>query len=82
MSKFANSGAMWFIVVWQFAQMTADVSWKLIFAVVPPVMLSNAQGLVYAPAPMTCGVAENSAGNFEQTNVSWMKRTRRNAMFA
>src|SRR5258705_5728945 len=62
--------------------MMADVSWKLIFAVVPPVMLAKGQGLVYAPEPMTCGVGENSAGIFEQTNVSWMKRARRNAMFA
>ena len=28
MSKYANSGAMWLIVEWQFAQMTADMSWK------------------------------------------------------
>ena len=57
-------------MVWQLAQMTADVSWKST-AVVPPVMLAKGQGLVYAPEPMTCGVAENSAGIFEQTNVSW-----------
>ena len=31
-------------VVWQLAQMTADVSWKLIFAVEPPVMLVKSQG--------------------------------------
>src|SRR6476619_3323348 len=27
-SNCANSGAMWFIVEWQLAQMTAEVSWK------------------------------------------------------
>ena len=37
---------------------------------------------VYVPAPIGTDCAENSAGNLLQTNVSWTKRTRRNAMFA
>ena len=37
---------MWLSVVWQLAQMTADVSWKLMLAVGPPAMLENAHGLV------------------------------------
>ena len=34
---------MWLIDVWQLAQMTADVLWKSMGAVGPPVMLSNAK---------------------------------------
>src|SRR5262249_29473610 len=48
-SKYENSGAMWLSVVWQLAQMTAEVSWKSIFAVgvfVFPVMLLKSHGLV------------------------------------
>jgi hypothetical protein len=45
-------------------------------------MLVNGNTPVYVPAPIGVGVAEYSAGNFEQTKVSWMKRTRRKAMFA
>src|SRR5262245_25957715 len=44
-SNFANSGAMWFIVVWQFAQITDDVSWKLMGAPAPPEIELKAHGL-------------------------------------
>ena len=37
---------------------------------------------MYAPSPICFGVWAYSVGYFEQTKVSWMKRTRRNAMFA
>src|SRR5262245_64683795 len=73
---------MWFIVEWQFAQMTADVSWK--FTRPPPLVGlaidANGHTPVYGEAPPTSvGVAETSAGNFVHTNVSCTQRVRRNA---
>lgn len=79
-----NSDAMWLIVVWQLAQMTADVSWKSMRAcglTCLPWMLVNGNLPVNVPAPIGTGLSEYSAGNFEQAKVSWKKRTRRNAMF-
>ena len=68
-------------MVWQLAHTTDEVSWKSIFAAVPPVMLAKSQGLVYVPAPIALGAAENSAGNFEHRKVSCTQRTRRIAKF-
>src|SRR5690242_555036 len=77
---------MWLIVVWQFAQMTADVSWKSTRPVPPLSMVVaidlNGHTPVYGDVPPTLvGVSETSAGNFTQSKVSWTHRTRRNAKF-
>src|SRR3990167_3424939 len=72
---------MWFIVEWQFAQITAAVSWKLIRpTVVPSEMLVNGHTPVYGEAPPTSvGAAAISIGNLAQSNVSCTHLTRRNA---
>ena len=81
-SKFANKGAMWFMVEWHLAHTTALMSRK---SMVPPLlvlaMLSNGHGLVYgSTAPISTGVPPTSAGNAVQSKVSCTQRTRRNAM--
>src|SRR4051812_47930275 len=82
LSKFANSGAMWLSDWWQFAQMTADTSWKFTRPVERPEMLWNGHTPMYGAAPPTsCGAAPISTGNFAQSNVSWTQRTRRKAKF-
>ena len=58
-SKFVNIGAMRFRLTWQLAQMTADVSWKSIFAfgvLSLPVMLSYGNAPVNVPLPSGFGV--------------------------
>src|SRR5262249_17634885 len=73
------SGAMWFIVVWQLAQMTDEVSRKSMRPVVLSGTLSNGQGEVYWPLPLGMGAVENSVGNLRHTNDSCTHRTRRMA---
>ena len=57
---------MWFMVEWQLAQMTAEVSWKSMGATVlsvPPVMDTKSHGLTYWPEPLATGVEEYSKLN-------------------
>ena len=76
---------MWLIVEWQFAQMTArrvlevDAARRRCRCVAIESERPHA-GVRRAP-PTSVGVAETSAGNFVQTNVSCTQRTRRNAKF-
>src|SRR5262249_47561733 len=74
---------MWLIVEWQFAQMTACVSWKFTRPPlsVPAIELNGHTPVYGAAAPTSVGVAETSAGNFVHTNVSCTHRVRRNAKF-
>src|SRR5260221_13604588 len=74
---------MWLIVEWQFAQMTACVSWKLMRPPLSvPAIDANGHTPVYgAAAPTSVGAAATSAGNFVHTNVSCTHRVRRNAKF-
>src|SRR5262249_35682559 len=79
-SKLPKSGARWFEVEWQLAQMAEEVSWKSTRPPLSaPAMDAKGQGEVYWPAPMGTGLADSSAGWARQAKTSWKKRCLRKA---